>query len=158
MLPASSYCLILILSCYLAGKIPVLLNRTSGESEFLHYIKTTHIKHILTSKKFSQHISQSRILNLEKHFIYLEDIRTEITPQQKISGLSKYFFRKFSNKLDPTAVIVFTSGFEKLPKAVPLSHYNITENIQYATQRIKLTQEDKILSILPPFHSLGFTS
>ena len=34
-------------------------------------------------------------------------------------------------KVSKKAVILFTSGSESLPKAVPLTHTNIIENIQY---------------------------
>ncbi len=60
-------------------------------------------------------------------------------------------------RLPKTAVILFTSGSESLPKAVALTHKNIIENIKAALDIFQLTSHDRIIGFLPPFHSFGFT-
>src|SRR6185295_15172735 len=57
---------------------------------------------------------------------------------------------------DP-AVILFTSGTETLPKAVPLSHDNLLSNQRACFKAVSLFPEDILLSVLPPFHSFGFS-
>jgi long-subunit acyl-CoA synthetase (AMP-forming) len=52
---------------------------------------------------------------------------------------------------------LFTSGSESLPKAVPLTHKNLIENIKGALSVFKVQQDDILLGFLPPFHSFGFT-
>nr|MCR5379652.1 AMP-binding protein [Lentisphaeria bacterium] len=54
-----------------------------------------------------------------------------------------------------TAVILFTSGSENLPKAVPLTHGNLLNDAKYAMKHIDMTLNDCILGMLPPFHSFG---
>jgi acyl-[acyl-carrier-protein]-phospholipid O-acyltransferase / long-chain-fatty-acid--[acyl-carrier-protein] ligase len=58
---------------------------------------------------------------------------------------------------DETVVILFTSGSEKDPKAVQLSHGNISANLRDLTEIFELTDKDSMLSILPLFHVFGHT-
>jgi long-chain-fatty-acid--[acyl-carrier-protein] ligase len=54
-------------------------------------------------------------------------------------------------------VILFTSGSESLPKAVPLSHANLLSNLRDVLQTIQIRRDDSMLGMLPPFHSFGLT-
>ena len=60
-------------------------------------------------------------------------------------------------RVPETAAILFTSGSEALPKAVPLTHMNILANCRDIAAVLKITSHDSMLSMLPPFHSLGLT-
>jgi long-chain acyl-CoA synthetase len=57
-----------------------------------------------------------------------------------------------------TSVIFATSGTTGLPKAVPLSHGNIHANCTAIWEALRrLEQGDVFLSVLPNFHSFGYT-
>lgn len=60
-----------------------------------------------------------------------------------------------SAKPDDDVVILFTSGSEKEPKAVQLTHRNIYTNMTDAIKVFALTDKDIIMSILPLFHVFG---
>ena len=62
-------------------------------------------------------------------------------------------------RVPETAAILFTSGSEALPKAVPLTHANILANCRdiAAAFRHQHVVMSSMLSMLPPFHSLGLT-
>ena len=60
--------------------------------------------------------------------------------------------------LDSLATVIFSSGSTGEPKGVMLSHYNIVSNIEQMDQVFGMTGEDRILGILPFFHSFGFTA
>jgi acyl-[acyl-carrier-protein]-phospholipid O-acyltransferase/long-chain-fatty-acid--[acyl-carrier-protein] ligase len=53
--------------------------------------------------------------------------------------------------------VIFSSGSTGEPKGVMLSHYNIGSNIAQLEQVFGLDRRDRILGILPFFHSFGFT-
>jgi long-chain-fatty-acid--[acyl-carrier-protein] ligase len=57
---------------------------------------------------------------------------------------------------DP-AVVLFTSGSESLPKAVPLTHENLLTNLRDALSSFHVFRSDRLLGMLPPFHSFGLT-
>jgi acyl-[acyl-carrier-protein]-phospholipid O-acyltransferase/long-chain-fatty-acid--[acyl-carrier-protein] ligase len=59
--------------------------------------------------------------------------------------------------LDSLATVIFSSGSTGEPKGVMLSHYNVGSNVEQLAQIFALDGRDRILGILPFFHSFGFT-
>ncbi len=59
-------------------------------------------------------------------------------------------------KDDDLATVIFSSGSTGDPKGVMLTHNNIIANIRQVTQVFMLDGDDKVLGILPFFHSFGF--
>ena len=49
----------------------------------------------------------------------------------------------------------YTSGTTGFPKGVMLTHYNITNNGQFLGDCMKLTEEDRLLIVVPLFHCFG---
>jgi len=60
-------------------------------------------------------------------------------------------------ELDDLATVIFSSGSTGEPKGVMLSHYNIGSNIEQMEQVFRLDKRDRVLGVLPFFHSFGFT-
>jgi long-chain-fatty-acid--[acyl-carrier-protein] ligase len=52
-------------------------------------------------------------------------------------------------------MILFTSGSEKAPKAVPLTHRNLLSNQRACLGALRLNRGDVVLGFLPAFHSFG---
>ena len=56
------------------------------------------------------------------------------------------------------AIIFATSGTTGLPKAVPLTHGNLSNNCKVTNEGIpSITGNDTFLTVLPNFHSFGYT-
>jgi acyl-[acyl-carrier-protein]-phospholipid O-acyltransferase/long-chain-fatty-acid--[acyl-carrier-protein] ligase len=53
--------------------------------------------------------------------------------------------------------VIFSSGSTGDPKGVMLTHYNILSNIEGVGQAMGVEGNDRILGVLPFFHSFGFT-
>lgn len=51
--------------------------------------------------------------------------------------------------------IQFTSGTTGQPKGATLSHYNIVNNARFVTDRIKLTEHDRLAIPVPLYHCFG---
>ncbi len=63
-----------------------------------------------------------------------------------------------ASPMDQLATVIFSSGSTGDPKGVMLTHFNIMANISQVSQVFMLGWRDKVLGILPFFHSFGFTA
>lgn len=162
MMPASVGAVIIYFAVMFVGKKPVMVNWTIGERSVKYITKLLGVKNILTSEKlilklYNQNIEFNHI---KDKFIFLEDLRKKINLFSKLSGKIKSYI-SFSNlykeKIAEEAAILFTSGSESFPKAVPLTHKNILANINDITNTQILFSSDSMIGFLPPFHSFGLT-
>jgi len=97
--------------------------------------------------------------------IFLEDIAKSLSLLDKLPALlrSKLSLKSILKSVhqgseEETAVILFTSGSEKEPKAVQLSHKNIFHNVKNIPCVVDLSSEDIFLANLPLFHVFGVTA
>jgi long-chain-fatty-acid--[acyl-carrier-protein] ligase len=89
--------------------------------------------------------------------VYLEDVDTSRLGRKAFASM--FGFDWFGD-LDATAVLLFTSGSESLPKAVPLTHRNLMSNLRdilsVCMGEPLNVRRMSLLCCLPGFHSLGF--
>ena len=154
MLPSLAATSLLIAWCYLAKKIPVMLNWTQSNEAFSHCIKTQNVEVILTAKSFFQKIQTPRLKKYNMTFF--EDILKEVSLTQKIKAAVKAIKFKIPTDISKIAVVLFTSWSEALPKTVELTHKNILYDILWTAWLVWLKMNDVELCYLPPFHSFGF--
>jgi len=165
MLPASTAAYVSILACLMANKVPVMLNWTLGPRYLNEMMKIAKAKKVISSWRFLEKLSHVEFGDVKKDVVYLEDLRKKISLKAKLKGLFASFKSvdkilkqyKIKYEEDNEAVILFTSGTESVPKAVPLTHKNILSNQQAAMQCVILKPKDILYGILPPFHSFGFS-
>ena len=145
------------------GRIPAMLNFTSGEAALISACRTAQVQSVLTSRKFIELAGLETLaeaLAQEVELIYLEDIREQITLGVKLKALlrSKSKLPGLQVAPDQPAVILFTSGSEGAPKAVLLSHQNIVANVEQISAMFPLLPGDGVFNALPTFHSFGLTA
>ncbi len=162
MLPASAGAAIIYLSTLFAGKIPVMVNWTVGVRNMIHSLDLLDVRQVLTVGALVQKIeSQGNDLGgVRDRFLMLETVGKRITRGQKLKAalMSRVSWRSLVRvKGADTAAVLFTSGSESMPKAVPLTHANILTNIRDFMQAFSCRPQDRLLGMLPPFHSFGIT-
>ncbi len=164
-LPNSTKTLITLLALQAQGRVPAMLNYSTGSVNMLSACRIATIKTVLTSRQFIEKgklNNEAEALSKQVQLVYLEDIGQTITIQDKLKGLwqsktADRWYRKTAPSPDSTAVVLFTSGSEGTPKGVVLSHCNVLANLKQLEARISFTPQDVVLNFLPMFHSFGFT-
>lgn len=84
------------------------------------------------------YITFSDVSNMGKseHLAQLDEIDLDLSPDDPIN-------------------IQFTSGTTGMPKGATLTHYNIANNARYVTDRINITEQDRMAIPVPLYHCFG---
>jgi acyl-[acyl-carrier-protein]-phospholipid O-acyltransferase/long-chain-fatty-acid--[acyl-carrier-protein] ligase len=162
MVPTSAGCFLTVLGIVMARKIPIMINYSTGAAGNCTYAQQKcGFKTIITSKALCEKIGCDFVPGM----IYLEDIMKQITLFEKIGaalksklGAATIISSLPRPDIEDVVVILFTSGSEKDPKAVQLTHKNIGSNIRDVTEVLHLSDQDVWMAILPLFHVFGYTT
>ncbi len=170
LMPTSMGGLLAFLALHRLGRIPAMLNFSSGIRNLQLACRMAEADTVITSRAF---IARGKLqplveaLQAERQVVYLEDVRKSLTLKDKLVARLEAQFPKMALKIpastgeseyfDETAVILYTSGSEGTPKGVCLSHANLLANIYQAGARLSFTQRDVMFNALPIFHSFGLT-
>jgi acyl-[acyl-carrier-protein]-phospholipid O-acyltransferase / long-chain-fatty-acid--[acyl-carrier-protein] ligase len=159
---------VLFFALQFIGRIPAMLNFSSGALAVTRACETAQVKTIYTSRGFIEKAKLEKMVEaLEQNHtvIYLEDLRKELGLATKLSALfislspAKHYARQNINtNPDSAAVILFTSGSEGHPKGVALSHSNLLANYSQVKCHIYFNPSEIVFSCLPLFHSFGLNA
>ncbi len=160
MLPGAVSAVISWLAVVFSGKEPVMVNWTTGIRNMQYSLESLGVEQVITARALTGRLENQGVdLNLlSVKWLYLEDLASCISFWRKIVSLAKsrFFWRGLEKaEIADTAAILFTSGSESRPKAVPLSHANLLANVADFAKVLSLSANDRQLGILPVFHSLG---
>jgi acyl-[acyl-carrier-protein]-phospholipid O-acyltransferase/long-chain-fatty-acid--[acyl-carrier-protein] ligase len=164
-LPNSTKTLIIILGLQLQGRVPAMLNYSTGSAGMLSACQTAQVKTVLTSRRFIELgdlKEEAEQLSTQTKLVYLEDLAKNISALDKYTSLIKsitadFWYKHKQYSPDNPAVVLFTSGSEGTPKGVVLSHANILGNLKQLEACISFNARDSVLNFIPMFHSFGFT-
>jgi acyl-[acyl-carrier-protein]-phospholipid O-acyltransferase / long-chain-fatty-acid--[acyl-carrier-protein] ligase len=165
LLPNANALPVSLLALWSLGKTPAILNFSTGPAVMLACIQLAGIRRILTSRMFIEKakLDLQPLTDAGIEFIYLEDLRAGIGKFAKLATLLR--FRLFgiphsafrAPHSEDTAVILFTSGSEGVPKGVELTHRNLLSNFRQMLAITDIEDSDRIFNALPLFHSFGLT-
>jgi acyl-[acyl-carrier-protein]-phospholipid O-acyltransferase / long-chain-fatty-acid--[acyl-carrier-protein] ligase len=161
MIPTSAGCVLAKVGALMSGRIPVMINYSTGaESNAKYAQKKCKFKTIITSKALLEKINCPLIDGM----VLIEDIMKSVTTGEKLKAAlkTKLPVSMILNTIhkgdeNDTAAILFTSGSEKDPKAVQLTHRNIASNIENFGAYVKINESDILLANLVFYHVFGLT-
>jgi len=155
---------VVVLALWSLGKVPAVLNFSAGTPAMLACVQLAGLKHIVTSRAFLERarLKLDAFAEAGVSLVYLEDLRATIPGSRKFLTLLRHVFNpksatRSSPSANSTAVIVFTSGSEGVPKGVELTHGNVLANIRQMLAVTDFTIRDRLFNCLPLFHSFGLT-
>ncbi|WP_005031280.1 AMP-binding protein [Holophaga foetida] len=163
MLPASVGAAILYMTALFAGKTPVMVNWTVGPRNLKHGLDLLKVTKVLSARQLVTRLEAQGmdLSSLQDRFLLLEDVGKTLSLGRKILALlqSRLWWGGLRRaKVTDTAVVLFTSGSENLPKAVPLSQGNLLANIHDLISAYPFLDGHRFTGILPPFHSYGLNT
>lgn len=167
LLPNAGATLVTFFGLQAFGRIPAMLNFSTGAVNMAAACAAAQVSTIVTSRKFVEAgnlDADIKLLSEKCRILYLEDIRAKVGIADKLYGLfarlmplTALRMAKWNPDANAPAAILFTSGSEGVPKGVVLSHRNIQANRFQAFARIDFTAHDVVFNALPMFHAFGLT-
>ncbi|HYT22095.1 MAG TPA: acyl-[ACP]--phospholipid O-acyltransferase [Candidatus Polarisedimenticolia bacterium] len=148
----------------LMGKVPVNLNYTVSHETLASCAQQCNLQTVVTARVFLEKVK----IQPPGEIIFIEDVAKDAGFGERAAAalaaslLPAKTLARFAGcdrpaTLDDIATIIFSSGSTGDPKGVILTHYNIASNVAQLNQVFMLHAEDRIMGILPFFHSFGFT-
>ncbi len=161
MIPTSAGCALATVGSLMSGRVPVMINYSTGADKNAKYAQEKcSFKTIITSKALLEKIDCPVIDGM----VFIEDIMKSVSTGDKLKAAlkTKLPVGMILNSIhkgdeDDNAAILFTSGSEKDPKVVQLTHKNLASNIQSFCGYMDITESDILLANLVFFHIFGLT-
>ncbi len=148
----------------LMGLVSVNLNYTANNEVVASCARQCHLQTVVTSKAFLERFPNMAVPG---RAILLEEALDKPRLGEKLIALLLAWSLPFAllkkalgarpSTADDLATVIFSSGSTGDPKGVMLTHNNILTNIRQMNQVFMLGVHDRLLGILPFFHSFGFT-
>jgi acyl-[acyl-carrier-protein]-phospholipid O-acyltransferase/long-chain-fatty-acid--[acyl-carrier-protein] ligase len=163
LLPTSRGALVTFFALQATGRVPAMLNFSTGAAAAQAACRAAEISLVLTSRRFVERAKLEPLVNAIASMttvLYLEDVRREIGTTRRIAALVRALVAKprhDATRANDPAVVLFTSGSEGTPKGVVLSHRNLLANRYQLASVVDVSPADVVLNALPVFHSFGLT-
>ena len=164
LLPPSAAGALANIGLALHGRVAVNLNYTASRDIVLACADRAGIGKIVVSKKLMEKLGW----DIGERAVYIEDIAGGIPKiTALLAGLALLVLPaplvelllapKARGSIDRLATVIFTSGSTGIPKGVMFTHANILSNVYGMAQVYQVRKDDRILGVLPFFHSFGYT-
>ncbi|MFO1246807.1 MAG: AMP-binding protein [Alphaproteobacteria bacterium] len=162
MLPTGAAGAIAFFALSAFGRIPTMLNFTSGAAALKSALNTAQVKRVITAHRLVDKAELGDVIAAmgEFQFLYLEDVRKALSLKDKLTAVAGKLAPRLvaaRPRARDTGAILFTSGTEGAPKGVALSHENLMANVAQVRDRFAIYPDDVMFNALPIFHCFGLT-
>lgn len=165
LLPPSVAVALVNLAAALAGRVSVNLNFTAGRAGLASAARQAGLRTVITSRAFLEKAGIELPEGLQP--IWVEDLAAAPGPPGRVGALilalgaplpllERACGATRSVRIDDVVTVIFSSGSTGDPKGVLLSHFNVDANVEAVAQVFHVDRHDRVLGILPLFHSFGY--
>ncbi len=159
MIPTSAAAMLTVVAAVMSGRTPVMINYSTGAAHNCGLAqRRLGFRTIITSRALLARINCPEVEGM----VFIEDLAAGITRRAKVAGLlraslsAERICRSVHTGTDGDPVVVlFTSGSERDPKAVPLTHRNIIANVDGMHGVLQFGPGEVLLGNLPLVHVFG---
>ncbi len=149
----------------LAGRAVVNLNYTAGSAGMTSAARQAGLRTVVTSRRFLEKAKIEPPAGVET--IWIEDVARAIGFVSRISSFCLAAFApagvvrnacgaRGRGSVDDVVTVIFSSGSTGEPKGVMLTQFNVDANVEGVAQAMRVESSDRLLGILPLFHSFGY--
>src|SRR5690606_7771246 len=167
LLPASVAGALSNVAASLTGRPSVNLNPTAGREGMTSAARQAGLRSVLTSRRFVEKAKIELPDGVEP--IWIEEVAGTIKLGQRVVAMLAALFlpRRLLERAcgargrispDDVATVIFSSGSTGEPKGVLLTHFNVESNIAALSQVVRVRKTDRLLGVLPFFHSFGYAA
>jgi len=162
MIPNSAGAILTVVASVMSGRTPVMINYSTGAEHNCGVAqRRLGFRTIVTSRALLAKLKCPEVAGM----VFIEDLAADIGRLAKVRGLvrsllpaGRVLASVYRCDADDPLVILFTSGSEADPKAVPLSHRNLLANVEGMHGVLEYGPKDTILANLPFFHVFGLNT
>ena len=151
----------------LAGRTSVNLNYTAGRAAMASATRQAGLTTVLTSRTFLERAKLELPEGTEP--LWIEAVAARVGRGDRFLALLLALGAPLRliewacgmderPSVDDVATVIFSSGSTGEPKGVELTHFNILSNVEATAQVFPIQPTDRLLGILPFFHSFGYTA
>jgi len=149
----------------LAGRTSVNLNYTGGQAGLASVSRQAGLRSVVTSRTFLERVKLDLPEGVQP--VWVESLVADIGRDARcwalllalaapLRILERLCGADRRPTVDDVLTIIFSSGSTGDPKGVMLTHFNVWTNVEAAAQAFPLQPTDRLLGVLPFFHSFGY--
>lgn len=134
------------------GAVVVPLNFQLVPREIAYIVKDAKMKHLVSMSYLS-------LKDGLEHYGYEHEVKQLIIPEfaERMPSMKCKTAPRIAAVPEDVCVIIYTSGTTGNPKGAVLTHKNLISNARALSQVLPMTNEEKVLCVLPMYHCFAWT-